>query len=139
MSPPFASWRTRAGLTQGALAALVGVDVSTITHIERGRRDPSVAVLANICSVLPVSPEEVAEAVGTFAHRRTTTAATGGTDSRNGPTVLEGLASTSIGVSSAAQDVSGRTEERVSNMVTSGDPLNVAPPHRHTQPSERDE
>lgn len=39
------SRRVAAGLTQQALAARIGIDHATISHVEKGRRAPSVAVL----------------------------------------------------------------------------------------------
>lgn len=38
MSHPIKTYRERNGLTQGQLAALLGVSDATITHIENGRR-----------------------------------------------------------------------------------------------------
>lgn len=56
-------WRDRRNLTQAQLADTVGVDTSTITHIERGRRAPSVAVLHRLCDALGLTPDERAEAL----------------------------------------------------------------------------
>lgn len=56
-------WRGRLGLTQAQLADAVGVETSTVTHIERGRRAPSVSVLHRICDALNLNPDERAEAL----------------------------------------------------------------------------
>ena len=56
-------WRDRLSLTQAQLAETVGVDTSTITHIERGRRAPSVAVLNRLCDALGLTPDERADAL----------------------------------------------------------------------------
>lgn len=67
-----------------------------------------------------------------------TSGAPTGTASRNGPHVRTGAASTSIGTSAALQAV-GVGSRFSSFTVLSSGALNVAHPHRHTQPSERDE
>jgi transcriptional regulator with XRE-family HTH domain len=47
--------RKARGLTQDALARLVGIDRNTINRVERGRSRPSVATLAAWAGVLGVS------------------------------------------------------------------------------------
>lgn len=42
-------WMTETGTTDDALAALVGVDRSTISRIRRGARVPSFATMQAIC------------------------------------------------------------------------------------------
>lgn len=46
--------RTEHDLSQSKLARLVGVDQSTINHIEQGRRNPSFELLLKICDVLEI-------------------------------------------------------------------------------------
>lgn len=60
---PWVAWRQRRDLTQAQLAAIVGVDQSTITYIERARRSPSVAILNRLCDALDLSAEERLEAM----------------------------------------------------------------------------
>ena len=55
--------RQRTGRTQAEVASLVGVDTSTITHIENGRRRPSIELLARLQSTLKLSAEDVAQIV----------------------------------------------------------------------------
>ncbi len=51
-----ASMRAANGLTQGGLAKKVGVSVSFVSMLERGRRSPSVEVVAKFAKVLRVKP-----------------------------------------------------------------------------------
>lgn len=46
--------RTERGLSQSKLARLIGVDQSTVNHIEQGRRHPSFELLLKICDVLEI-------------------------------------------------------------------------------------
>ena len=46
--------RTEHGLSQSKLARLIGVDQSTVNHIEQGRRNPSFELLLKICDVLEI-------------------------------------------------------------------------------------
>lgn len=59
----WSSWRLRRQLTQARLADVVGVETSTITHIENGRRAPSVGVLVRICDALDLGTDERVEAL----------------------------------------------------------------------------
>ena len=65
--PHMKTWRLRHRLTQAALAAKVGVDTSTIGHIEINRRKPSIDLLQRICDALDLSPQERLEAAGLSA------------------------------------------------------------------------
>lgn len=47
--------RTALGLTQGALAARVGVSASFVGHLERAEKIPSIETLARLCACLSVS------------------------------------------------------------------------------------
>lgn len=49
--------RKAAGLTQGALAALLGCQPSAVSHLERDRRTPSVPTLVALCGALGVSAD----------------------------------------------------------------------------------
>jgi transcriptional regulator with XRE-family HTH domain len=51
--------RTARGLSQAALARLAGVPRSTLTHVESGHGNPSLANLARIAASLSVSIEEL--------------------------------------------------------------------------------
>ena len=55
------SKRIKKGYSQYKLAQLVGIQQSTINHIEKGRRNPSFELLLKICEVLeiPLFGEEV--------------------------------------------------------------------------------
>ena len=46
--------RAELDLCQSMLTRLVGVDQSTIDHIEQGRRNPSFELLLKICDVLEI-------------------------------------------------------------------------------------
>lgn len=46
--------RVEKGLSQYSLAKLIGVDQSTINHIEQGRRNPSFELLLKLCEVLEI-------------------------------------------------------------------------------------
>lgn len=46
--------RMEKGLSQYKLAQLVGIQQSTINHIEKGRRNPSFESLLKICEVLEI-------------------------------------------------------------------------------------
>jgi transcriptional regulator with XRE-family HTH domain len=56
-------WRQRSGLTQADLARRIGVDRSSISGWEGGRRDPSRHVVARIADVCGVGQAERWEAV----------------------------------------------------------------------------
>jgi transcriptional regulator with XRE-family HTH domain len=60
-------WRSRAGLTQSALAERLGVDPSYVSRIEAGKRRPSARLFARLCKVLNVSLEEQNEALEAMA------------------------------------------------------------------------
>ncbi len=53
--------RARRKLTQAVLAKRVGVDVMTISRIERGDRRPSMALLQRLAKVLGVAVTELLE------------------------------------------------------------------------------
>jgi transcriptional regulator with XRE-family HTH domain len=53
--------RTRRKLTQATLAKRVGVDVMTISRIERGDRRPSMALLQRLARALGVPVTELLE------------------------------------------------------------------------------
>jgi len=57
--------RGGAGIGQSELAALLGVSQATISDYERGRRRPSIAVLAGLARVLGVSPAWLLEDAAT--------------------------------------------------------------------------
>lgn len=44
--------RTKRGLTQTKLAKAAGISVSYISHLERGRRSPSLCILEKLCFAL---------------------------------------------------------------------------------------
>jgi transcriptional regulator with XRE-family HTH domain len=46
--------RTKAGMSKRQLAKMVGVDASFITHIETGRRKPSLDTMEKVAEVLGV-------------------------------------------------------------------------------------
>ncbi len=52
-------YRARYDLTQEELANLVGVRRETITHLERGRYNPSLELAMKIAKVLEASIEEL--------------------------------------------------------------------------------
>ena len=60
---PLTAMRRRRRLSQSELARRLGVDPSTVSHLEAGRRRPSVELLAGILRVLDASPTETAEAL----------------------------------------------------------------------------
>ena len=64
MTPNWAQWRTRRLLTQEQLADLVGVDRATLSHLETGKRLPSLHLLQRLCIVLELTAEERLEAAG---------------------------------------------------------------------------
>ena len=51
--------RLKAGLTQEQVALEAKIDLTYMGGIERGRRNPSVAVLARIAEALGVEPAEL--------------------------------------------------------------------------------
>ncbi len=53
--------RIRAGLTQTALAALVGVNRSNINRIESGERSPAPATLVALAKALRVSIDSITD------------------------------------------------------------------------------
>ena len=46
--------RTKAGMSKRKLAKMAGVDASYITHIEAGRRKPSLDIMEKVAEVLDV-------------------------------------------------------------------------------------
>ncbi len=54
-----AEWRKHRGLTQAALAGLVDVSQAAIAGIERGKRDPSVALLRKMADALGVDMDDL--------------------------------------------------------------------------------
>lgn len=52
------SKRESQGLTQQALAELIGVDRTAIAHIEAGRSMPSAQVLIRLCRALQLTHDE---------------------------------------------------------------------------------
>jgi len=52
------SKREALGLTQQALADLIGVDRTAVAHIEAGRSMPSAQVLIRLCRALQLTAEE---------------------------------------------------------------------------------
>ena len=46
--------RVEKGYSQYKLGTLVGIQQTSINHIEKGRRDPSYEVLLKICEVLEI-------------------------------------------------------------------------------------
>ncbi len=84
-------WRSRIGssirsaregrdMTQGALAALVGVDIATISKTERGKTVPDLATLESIADILSASLDDL---VGRRAPTPQETEDAGGRLSRN--------------------------------------------------------
>ncbi len=53
--------RARAGLTLGELAAKSGVNINTISQIERGIRDPHAMTLHKLAEALRVDPAVLVE------------------------------------------------------------------------------
>ena len=51
--------RKNAGLTQQMLADRVNIDRSSYTHIERGSRNPSIALALSIANELETTVEEI--------------------------------------------------------------------------------
>lgn len=62
--PQWSKWRERIGLTQAALAERVGVETSTISHIEIHRRNPSRDLLIKLCRELGLDEAERLQAAG---------------------------------------------------------------------------
>lgn len=58
LSIRIAKWRKARGLSQSALAEAAGITVSAISHIERGRANPSQPVLNAIVDRLGLSMEK---------------------------------------------------------------------------------
>jgi len=58
---PLAFWRKRAGKTQAALAAEVGISQAFLAQIEGGAREGSVAVLARIARAVGVRLDDLVE------------------------------------------------------------------------------
>ena len=52
-------WRTVAKLTQEQLAFAAEIDLTYVGGIERGKRNPSVVVLARIANALEIEPAEL--------------------------------------------------------------------------------
>lgn len=50
--------RVELGMTQGELAAKLSVGQSNLSYIERGERDLSISLLAEIAQALKCKPEE---------------------------------------------------------------------------------
>jgi len=63
MSSSLVDGRRRAGLTQGRLGELVGVDQTTIANLERGRRLPSLPLLQRIRRRLALTDHELGRAL----------------------------------------------------------------------------
>ncbi len=57
---PVAEWRKHRGLTQATLADNVGVSQAAIAGIERGKREPSVALLRKLSDTLGVDMDDLA-------------------------------------------------------------------------------
>jgi transcriptional regulator with XRE-family HTH domain len=53
------SLRKERGLTQEQLAHEVGIDLTYLGGIERGRRNPSVAVIGRLATALSVYPRDL--------------------------------------------------------------------------------
>lgn len=53
------AYRTKEGLTQEALAKKLGIEPTYLSALERGRKDPSVALLKKTAKVLGVAPEVI--------------------------------------------------------------------------------
>ncbi|MDE2482151.1 MAG: helix-turn-helix transcriptional regulator [bacterium] len=53
--------RTREKLTQGQLAAAVGLERTSITNIESGQQAVSVPLLVKLCRVLNASPTDLVQ------------------------------------------------------------------------------
>jgi transcriptional regulator with XRE-family HTH domain len=49
-------WRTAAGLTQTAVAKRSGMNRSYLSHLESGRRNPTLATLERLAKTLNVAP-----------------------------------------------------------------------------------
>jgi len=64
MTPAWTQWRSRANLTQEALAEIVLVDRATLSHIENGRRRPSLELVQRLSRALNLSVEERLIATG---------------------------------------------------------------------------
>lgn len=62
--------RKERGLTQEQLALEAGIDLTYVGGIERGRRNPSVNVLASIASVLGTEPSELLRPANDIAHNQ---------------------------------------------------------------------
>lgn len=58
LSLRIATWRKARGLPQSALAEAAGISKSAISHIERGKAKPSMAVLTKIVERLGLSMEK---------------------------------------------------------------------------------
>lgn len=55
--------REEAGVTQQVLAARAGVTREFVSHLERGTREPSLAVFIRLCESLKVDPPQMLERV----------------------------------------------------------------------------
>ncbi len=55
--------RQEIGLSQADLATLAGVHASTVGYIERGRGNPNLSVLLQLCVTLECTPAELLEGV----------------------------------------------------------------------------
>ena len=51
--------RLAAGLTQEELAAKAGVSRESVNYVERGRRQPTVAMFVRLCKAMNASPVDV--------------------------------------------------------------------------------
>ena len=49
-------WQIAAGLTQTAVAKLSGMNRSYLSHLESGRRNPTLATLERLAKILNVAP-----------------------------------------------------------------------------------
>lgn len=58
---PIRVWRTYRGMTQAALAAAAGIGQPFLSHLENGKRGPSVAVVRAIARALGLDIEEIVD------------------------------------------------------------------------------
>jgi DNA-binding XRE family transcriptional regulator len=57
-------WRIAAGLTQTAVAKRSGMNRSYLSHLESGRRDPTLATLERLAKILNVAPRSFLKSGG---------------------------------------------------------------------------
>ena len=53
------AYRTKEGLTQDQLAKKLGIEPTYLSVLERGRKDPSVALLKKTAKILDIAPEVI--------------------------------------------------------------------------------